>query len=87
LLAAFLDRGGGGFRRDFDDGFYEPIAFAGDGLDEARLHWIVVQDFTDLADGGVDSVFSIDEDFGAPEMLGDFSPGDEVSAFRREQDE
>ena len=40
---------------------------------------IVAEGLADFADGGVDAVLGVDEDFVAPEALGDFCPGDEFA--------
>jgi hypothetical protein len=41
----------------------------------------------DFADGGIDAVFGIDEDFCTPEVLGNFRPGDELAIAGGQQDE
>ena len=41
----------------------------------------------ELADGGIDAVLSIDEDFAGPEALGDFGAGDELTFAGGEEDE
>ena len=79
-----------GIRRRFFDGDCgsdEAIAHAGDGLDELRIFGVVAKEMAELADGGVDAVFGVDEDFARPEALGDLCAGDELALARDEQDE
>jgi hypothetical protein len=40
-----------------------------------------------FADGGIDAVFGVDEDFRTPEAFGDFRPGDELAIAGGQQDE
>ena len=65
----------------------EAVSLAGDSLDEARLFGIIAQDLADLADGGVDSVFGIDEDVLAPEAIDDFLAGGDAALFLNEKEE
>ena len=69
------------------NGGRKPVAFAGDGLDEAWAFRVVAEGLADLANCGIDSVLRVDEDFGSPEVLGDFIPGDELAVARSQQDE
>jgi len=48
---------------------------------------IVAQDEPDLADGGVDAVLDIEENVFAPEALGDFFAGNELTLALGEKDE
>ena len=65
----------------------EAIAFAGHGLDEAGMVGIVFQSLANFADGGIDAVLGVDEDFFAPEAVDDFLAGNDVAVFFREQEE
>jgi hypothetical protein len=66
--------------RDWTD---EAVAAAHDGLDETRLFRVVAKGLADFADGGIDTVLGVDEDFVAPEALGDLRASDDFAfAFR-----
>jgi hypothetical protein len=77
----------GWFGIDDGDGRDETIAHARYGLDELRILRIVAEEMAELADGGVDAMFGIDEDFAGPEALRDFSAGDKLTLARGEQDQ
>jgi hypothetical protein len=57
----------------------EPVAFAGDRLDETRLLRIVPQDQAELPDRGVDTVVHVNENFRAPDSFDDLLARDELS--------
>ena len=77
----------GGRRFDFHYGTDEAVAAAHDGLHKARLFRVVAEGLADFADGGVDAVLGIDEDFVAPKAFGDFGARDEVAFAGGEEDE
>jgi hypothetical protein len=72
---------------NFCDWSDEPVAFSHHRLDEARFLGIIAQHLTYLANGGVDAVLGVDEDFGAPEPLHNFCSGDEVSVSGRQENQ
>ena len=72
---------------DGDCGCDEAVAHAGDGLDELGIFGVVAEKMAELADGGVDAVLGVDEDFAGPEALGDLGAGDELALPGGEQDE
>ena len=76
-----------GRRFFFGDWGYKTVSPAGEGFDKARLLRIVFQDLTDFADGAVDAVVSIEKDIFAPDSLGDFFAGDELTFLLNEDDE
>ena len=80
-------RGGGGSCWGGDNRRGKSIAFAGDGLHEAGTFGVVAKGVADFADGGVDAVFDVDEDFCTPEAFGNFRPGDELAIAGGQQDE
>ena len=57
----------------------EPVSHAGDSLYETRSFSVVAEEVTELADGGVNAVFSVDEDPAGPEALGNLVAGDELA--------
>lgn len=65
----------------------EAVALAGDGLEEARVVGVFAEGVADFADGGVDAVLGVDEDFGVPEGAGDLVARDEAAAGGGEKDE
>ena len=69
-LAAGIFLGGG---RD------ETIASSDYGLQVLRLVGIVRQGAADLADGGIDSLFDVDEHIFAPQLAGDLLAGDQLA--------
>jgi hypothetical protein len=52
-----------------------------------RIVGIVAEQIAEFADGGVDAVFGIDEDFARPKPSGDFATSDELTFSGSEQDE
>ena len=65
----------------------EAVATASDGVEEAGLLGIVAENLADFADGGIDAVFGVDEDFIAPEAFSNFCASDDVAFASGEQDE
>src|SRR5579863_7307723 len=65
----------------------KPVTFSGDCLNELGIHGIVAEEMAELADGGVDAVLGVDEDFAGPETLGDFGAGNELALARDKEDE
>src|ERR1700761_5776730 len=63
------------------------VAFAGDGLEEARAVGVFTENVPNFANGSVDAVFGVDEDLGGPEEPGDLGAGDEAAAGGRQEDE
>jgi hypothetical protein len=61
------------------DGGDETITPADDSLDKLRIVGIVAEQVAELTDGGIDTVFGIDEDFARPEPIGDFAASDELT--------
>ena len=70
-----------GVRRD------EAVASSDYGLQIVRLAGVVRQGAANLADGGIDSLFHIDEDILAPELRGDLLAGDQFAPFFDEEHE
>src|SRR5580704_4477431 len=62
----------------FGGGRDEAIAPADHGLQVLRLACIVPQDAADLADGGIDSLFDVDEYVFAPQLAGDLLARDQL---------
>jgi hypothetical protein len=63
------------------------VAFALNGLYKTRVFGIVTQNRSNLANRGVDTMLSINEDVLAPKPIDDFLPADDVAISFREQDE
>ena len=57
----------------------EPITEAGDSLDELRVFRVIAEQVTELANGRVDPVFGIDEDFARPQPSRNLSPRDQLA--------
>jgi hypothetical protein len=63
------------------------ISPAGDGLYEARLFGVILQDLADLTDRAVDAVVGIEEDVLTPYPLYDVFPADDLSFLLDEDGE
>jgi hypothetical protein len=55
------------------------VTHAGHRLDEFRIFGVVAQEVTQLADGGVDAVLGVDEDFAGPKALGNLGAGHKLA--------
>jgi len=55
------------------------VTFAGNGLDEPRVFWIVLEHLPDLADGAIDAVIGVKKNSLAPDPLDNFLPADQIA--------
>ena len=61
------------------DGSDEAIAHARHGLNKQRGLGVIAEGEAYFANGCIDAVFRVDEDFAVPEFFGDFSASDEAT--------
>jgi hypothetical protein len=75
------------FWLNLGNGCDEPVTRAGDCLHIDREVRTVAQNLADFPDGGVDSVFDVDEDFLFPQAPGDFFAVHDLAMFSDQKDE
>jgi hypothetical protein len=66
-------------RGDSLDRGYEAVAAAGEGLDKSWAGCGIAESFADAIDGGVDTVFVVDEGAVGPQLAGDLLASEELA--------